>query len=146
MSTDSSRSIELQRTAPGNYTATNARGGSIPVGSGSDDTFTPVELLLTAIAACSAVDVDLITSRRAAPTEFGATASGNKINDSVDGNRMVDLVLDFAITFADDEAGRQARAVLPRAIQQSHDRLCTVGRTVEAGSPISSRLHGEPVE
>ena len=54
----------------GRYKATNARGGVLPVGSGGDPDFTPVELLLAALAGCSAIDVDLITGKRAAATTF----------------------------------------------------------------------------
>jgi uncharacterized OsmC-like protein len=115
------------------------------VGSGEDADFTPVELLLAAIAACSAVDVDSITSRRSEPDRFTATASGEKISDEL-GNRLVDLVLDFDVSFPDDEGGQNATGVLRRSIRQSHDRLCSVGRTVEVGTPITAALHGEPIE
>jgi len=27
-------------------------------------------------------------------------------------------------------------------VQQSHDRLCTVSRTVEVGAPITTRIEG----
>jgi uncharacterized OsmC-like protein len=37
------------------YAATNRRDGTIEVGEGDDASFTPVELLLTALAACSAL-------------------------------------------------------------------------------------------
>jgi putative redox protein len=30
--------------------------------------------------------------------------------------------------------------VLPEAVRQSHDRLCSVGRTVEIGTPITARI------
>ena len=30
--------------------------------------------------------------------------------------------------------------VLPRAVAQSHDRLCTVSRTVQAGTPVENRI------
>jgi hypothetical protein len=40
----------------------------------------------------------------------------------------------------DDQIGHgQARATLPEAVSRSHDRLCTVGRTVETGTPIANR-------
>ena len=35
--------------------------------------------------------------------------------------------------------------MLERAIVASHDRLCTVTRTVEVGSPVTSSLRGERV-
>ena len=33
-----------------------------------------------------------------------------------------------------------APAALPRALQQSNDRLCTVGRTVQLASPVRATL------
>jgi uncharacterized OsmC-like protein len=36
------------------------------------------------------------------------------------------------------EAGRAAYDVLPRAVQQSHYRLCSVSRTVEVGTPVET--------
>lgn len=134
-SPESLRSITLTRTARGEYRADNGRGASLDIGTGDTDRFTPVELLLVAIAGCSAVDVDFLTSRRAEPENFVATMEGHKAKDA-DGNHMTGLRLNFDLTFPDGEAGDAARAVIERAIQQSHDRLCTVSRTVERGTPI----------
>jgi uncharacterized OsmC-like protein len=143
MTDDTTRSIGLSRLAKGRYEATNARGGRILVGQGdgddTDDTFSPVELLLVAIAGCGAMDVDFITAKRAEPTRFEVSMRGDKIRDE-QGNRMTGLQLTFDIEFPDDEAGRAAYDVLPRAVRQSHDRLCTVSRTVEVGTPVQSRI------
>ena len=140
MTDETLRSVGVTRLGTGQYEATNERGGRLVFGRGGDeDAFTPVELLLTAIAGCSAIDVDLITSRRAEPTRFEVRMEGTKIRDEL-GNRLTDLVLRFEVEFADDEAGRAATAVLPRAVQQSHDRLCTVSRTVEVGTRVDVRL------
>ncbi len=137
---DDTRSIDLTRLETGHYRATNARGGTLLVGRGGDDaTFTPVELLLAAIAGCSAIDVDLITGKRSTPTRFDLRMSGEKIRDE-QGNRLTDLVLSFDVAFPDDDAGQAAYDVLPRAVRQSHDRLCTVSRTVEVGTPIEARI------
>jgi len=46
----------------------------------------------------------------------------------------------FRISFPDGEAGDTARALLPDAVRMSHDRLCSVGRTVELGTPIATRI------
>ena len=138
------RTVSLQRQEKGRYLATNTRGGTITIGSGADDDFTPVELLLAAIAGCSAIDVDFITSKRSEPQTFAATACGTKIKDEL-GNRLIDLLLDFDVSFPDDEGGRQATDVVERSFRQSHDRLCTVGRTVETGPAISVALGGRPV-
>ena len=141
MAEDTLRSVRIDRTAPGRYTVHNVRGGSLVVGSATDgdDHFTPVELLLAAIGSCTAVDVDLATSRHATPSEFTVTVTGDKIADD-SGNHLVNLAVSFSVTFPLGEAGDRARTILPRAIRTSHDRLCTVSRTVELGTPVSSDL------
>lgn len=131
----SERSVELTKIGEGRYKATNARGGVLPVGSGDDPDFTPVELLLAAIAGCSAIDVDLITRKRADATTFHVTAAGEKVRDE-QGNHLVDLTVTFEVRFPEGEDGDRAREALPRSIAQSRDRLCTVGRTVQLGAPI----------
>lgn len=133
------RSVSLSRTAHGEFDVTNVRGGTIHIGTGETDDFTPVELLLTAIAGCSAVDVDFITSRRAEPGEFTVTGTGEKLRDPEKGNYMEGLEVTFRVRFPEGADGDRAREMLPRAIAQSHDRLCTVSRTVQLGTPILMR-------
>ena len=133
------RSVELTRTAPGTFRAVNVRGGELDIASDGSPTFTPVELLLAAIGACSGMDVDAITGKRAAPDQFAITVTGNKIRDA-GGNRLVDLLLTFRVVFGADAGGDAARAVLPDAVRMSHDRLCTVSRTVEVGSSIATAI------
>jgi putative redox protein len=137
MAKDTLRSVHIERTAAGQYTVRSVRGDIISVGSGAEGSFTPVELLLAAIGCCTAIDVDVITSRRAEPDEFTITVTGDKIRDQSGGNRMENLVASFTVRFPAGEAGDAARAVLPQAVRTSHDRLCTVSRTVELGSPVS---------
>jgi uncharacterized OsmC-like protein len=132
---DSLRRIDLTRIGAERYKATNDRGGVLPIGSGGDPDFTPVELLLAALAGCSAIDVDLITGRRAQPETFTVRAEGHKVRDEK-GNHLVGLKVTFDVTFPDGEAGDRAREALPRAVKQSRDRLCTVGRTVALGEPV----------
>ena len=132
------RSISMGRSGSGTYLVTNARGGTISIGSGESDDFTPVELLLTAIAGCSAVDVDFITSRLAEPTDFTVTAGGEKLRDEL-GNHMGEIEVSFRVRFPEGDDGDRARERLPRAIAQSHDRLCTVSRSVQLGTPVHMR-------
>ena len=144
MTDDTLRSVEIERTSIGRYVVRNVRGGSIPLGTGEDSGFTPVELLLAAIGGCTSIDVDLITSRRAEPTEFVVTVTGNKIRDEAGGNRMDNLAVEFTVRFPDGPAGETAREALPRAVRMSHDRLCTVSRTVELGTPVSNTIAARP--
>jgi putative redox protein len=139
MTEEKQRSVEIVRTAKGSYEAVNPRGGRIEFGTGEDARFTPVELLLASVAGCSAIDVDMITVKRAEPDRFVASMTASKVRDE-HGNRLVDLVLSFDVSFPEGEAGDAARSVLPEAVRRSHDRLCTVSRTVELGTPVEARL------
>lgn len=137
------RSVSIRRTAPGRFQATNARGGKLDFGGGDDDDFTPVELLLTAIGGCSGIDVDLITGRRAQPESFEVQVEATAVRDE-SGNHLSDISVTFALRFADGAAGDSARQVLPEAVRVSHERLCTVSRTVELTSPVTMLLAGAP--
>lgn len=136
---DDVRRIDLERIGQGRYKATNLRGGVLPVGSGGDPDFTPVELLLAGIAGCSAIDVDLIAGKRAQPESFRVLATGDKIRDD-QGNRLTNITVTFDLVYPDGAEGDAARAVLPRSLEQTRDRLCTVGRTVSVGTPVSYQL------
>jgi putative redox protein len=141
MSADSHRTVSITRTSAGRYTAVNGRGGTLDFGTGDVDDFTPVELFLAAIGGCTAVDVDIFTTRRSEPESFVVEVGGDKVRDE-GGNRMEDLSVTFRLTFPGGEGGDAARALLPEAVQRSHDRLCTVSRTVELGTPVTTRIEG----
>jgi uncharacterized OsmC-like protein len=133
---DTLRTVDIDRTGAGRYRARNPRGAEILIGP-DDETFTPVELLLAAIASCTATDADVATSRHAEPDHFTVTATGDKIRDE-HGNHLVNLTVTFDVTFPEGATGDAARAILPRAVKLSHDKLCTVSRTVELGTPVTS--------
>ena len=135
MADDPHRSVSLTRLDEGVYRATNARGGTIDFGSYAGDGFTPVELLLAAIGGCSAVDVDVVTGRRSPADRFDLTVEADVVRDD-GGNALRDIRLTFHVTFPEGEAGDAARKVLPNAVRASHDRTCTVSRTIEAGTPV----------
>ena len=133
MSEDTLRNIEI---GPARFKATNERGGETFFGTGGEDPdFTPVELLLAAIAGCSALDVEAITHKRAESTEFTVRSQGDKIRDEA-GNHMTGLRISFEVEFPEGDAGDRAREMLPKAIEMSRDRLCTVSRTVQLGTDV----------
>lgn len=129
------RSVELSRTATGHYTARNAAGAEIAFGQG-EDLLSPVELLLAAIAGCSAVDVDTVTSRHAEPSRFRVAATGRKVVEDDGANRLDELRLSFHLAFPDDADGRKAAGMVERLVALSHDKYCTVSRTVEHGTTV----------
>jgi putative redox protein len=132
------RNVTVRRIANGQFTITNARGGQITFGSSEID-FTPTELLLGAIGGCTAIDVDIVTSRRAEPDAFEVLVDAEKVRDEA-GNHLTGIEVTFRIAFPHGTQGDGARAVLPDIVQKSHDRLCTVGRTVEIATPIATRI------
>ena len=132
------RTVSLERTEKAGYVIRNDRGGQIVVGTAEGDRFTPVELFLGALAACGAVDLDLITSKRAEPERMRARAQGHKVRDEL-GSRLVGLTVTFDIVFPDTEAGDEARAIVPRTIDRIERVLCTVSRTVATGTPVTTK-------
>jgi uncharacterized OsmC-like protein len=131
-------SVRIERDTNGSYTARNENGAEIRLGSASD-TLSPVELMLAAIGGCTAIDVDTVTSRRAKPDSFVVEVAGDKVKDET-GNRVENITVTFRIKFPDGEAGDEARAILPDIVRKSHDRLCTVSRTIERGTPIATTI------
>ena len=131
------RHVSLRREETGRYTITNARGGTLSVGA-KDDDFTAVELLLSAIAACSSIDVDYVTGRRAQPEAFDVDVDAEKVADER-GNHLEGIVMTFRVRFPEGDRGDAARRLLPDIIRKSHERLCTVSRTIILGTDITVR-------
>ena len=92
------RSVAIRRVAGSQFAITNDRGGEMTVGAGAGTEFTPVDLLLAAIGVCSAIDVDILTSRRAEPDTFTMRVEAEKIRDE-GGNHLTDIVATLAVTF-----------------------------------------------
>ncbi|KUG54406.1 oxidoreductase [Serinicoccus chungangensis] len=142
MADDSYRSVSLTRTGPGRFEAVNARGGSIPVGMGAGEdgtAFSPVELLLVAVAGCSGIDIDLLTSRKAEPSSFEISAGAEKLRDA-DGNHLGPVTVTVQVAFPEGAGGDEARDRLPDAVAKSRDRLCTVSRTVALPTPVDFEI------
>ncbi len=144
MATESThRSLTVERVTSGRFAAVNSRGGRILFGTGDNEEFTPTELLLIAIGGCTAIDIDILASRRSEPDSFEIAVDADKIRDEA-GNHLANIEITYRITFPAGEAGDKARGVLPEAVRQSHERLCTVGRTVELPTPIGTRIEVPP--
>src|SRR5512142_1544298 len=104
--------VTVERISGGMFTAANSRGGQITIGTGGGADFTPTELLLVAVAGCTAIDVDILTSRRAEPDRFQVDAEAEKVRDA-EGNRLTGIEVTYRLTFPGGEGGDAARAILP---------------------------------
>lgn len=129
------REVKVERIASKHYRATGANGASLDFGQG-EGLLTPVELLLAAVAGCSSVDVDVVTSRRAEPQVFEVLSSAIRKNE--DGAvRLDDLEVSFNIRFPDTADGAKAEAMVDRLIALSAEKDCTVSRTVEHKTTVT---------
>ena len=129
------RSVSLTRLEHGSYLATNERGGTLRFGGGGESPdFTPVELFLTAMAGCSAIDVDFITSRIAEPVRFDVTSEGEKMRDGVE-NHLGDIDPAYRRRFQ-----FHLELETPPQKVRVRDRRCRPGC---AGSQAAARLRPE---
>ncbi|HCJ55847.1 OsmC family protein [Glutamicibacter arilaitensis] len=133
------REVNIERLEARKYKATSLESGaSLEFGQG-EGLLTPVELLLAAIAGCSSIDVDVATTRRSEPEKFEVKASGYKVTED-SASRMEDIHLGFDLKFPDTEEGRKAAGMIQRIVKLSHDKYCTVSRTVELGAAVQSEV------
>ena len=136
MSETSKRQVTLTREALGVYVATNEKGGTLRFGPKTEDGFTPVELLLAAVAGCSGIDVDFMTTRRAEPLKFDAVSEATQEKGD-DGNILRDVTVTFHLEFPQGEDGDKARDRVGVALKVAHEKTCTVSRTIEAGTRVT---------
>ncbi len=114
MAAPTHRTVTVSRDPSGAFTAGNVRGGTLTVGDGTGESFTPTELLLVAIGACTGIDVATLTARRAEPEVFELQVDAEKVRDD-GGNRLQDLAVTFRVSFPDGCGwGRRAGAA-PRS-------------------------------
>lgn len=134
-------SVHMERIGLTHYKATNSRGDSIEFGSG-EGLLSPVELLLAAVAGCASVDVDVVTSRRSEPDKFTVDVEADRVSES-GASRLSAVRAAFDVLFPGDEKGQQAQSMVERLIAISHDKECTVSRTVEHSTEVTFSVKGQ---
>ena len=110
--------------------ATNRHGATLSIDPSGEQGFTPVELLLAALGSCGAIDVALLMRKQRDPVRAMEIAvEGEKV-----GHQMSWLRVTYAI-----EGQHDARK-LERALTKTAEDLCSVSRTIRAGTPVEHRL------
>lgn len=124
----------VERTGTRRYTGRSARGAEVLIGSEDvEGVFTPGELMKIALAACSGMSSDQPLARRlgddyaATISVTGAADRDNEVYPALSETLHIDLS-----GLSADEAER-VRTVVERAV----DAVCTVGRTLKAGTEVS---------
>ncbi|MBF6182641.1 OsmC-like protein [Nocardia otitidiscaviarum] len=124
----------VERTGTRAYTGRNNRGGEVLIASqGVPGAFTPGELLKIALAGCTGLSADFTLSRRLGDN-FDAT-----VRVSGDADRENELYPELNESFELDmsELDEESRQRLLVAAQRAIDKVCTVGRTLKAGTVVN---------
>ncbi|WP_067574694.1 OsmC family protein [Nocardia acidivorans] len=128
--------VELwaERTGIRAYTGRNNRGGEVLIASaGVPGAFTPGELLKIALAGCTGLSADFTLARKLGD-DFDATVRVRGDADR-ENETYPELTESFELDLSElDDATRERLLV---AAQRSIDRVCTVGRTLKAGTTVN---------
>lgn len=124
----------VERVGPREYVGHNDRGATVKfAGAGVEGTWTPGELLKVAAAACSGLVTDRAIARRVGDDYQGQVqVSGVKHQEE---NRYESLEEKIVVDLSTLEP--EARERLLGLLERTVDSQCTVGRTIEAGAPIT---------
>jgi uncharacterized OsmC-like protein len=124
----------VERTGIRRFTGRSDRGAEVLIGSVTDDgVFTPGELLKIALAGCSGLSSDEPLRRRLGD-EFPAV-----IRVSGDADREQERYPALRETLEIDLSGlsEQEKERLLVVVNRAIDQVCTVGRTLKAGTEIT---------
>lgn len=130
----------VERTGTRRYTGLSSRGAEVRVGSQDvEGVFTPGELLKIALAACTGMSSDKPLSRRLGD-DYDATirVRGDADRDN-ETYPALSEVLEVDLSELDPEAAKRLLVVVERAV----DAVCTVGRTLKAGTSVDLRIDTE---
>jgi uncharacterized OsmC-like protein len=127
----------VERTGVRRYTGRSSRGAEVLVGSEDvDGVFTPGELMKIALAACSGMSSDSPLARRLGD-DYRATV---RVSGDADRDREVYPLLEEALEI--DLSGLDAteKERVLTVVQRAVDQVCTVGRTLKAGTKVDFRV------
>jgi len=124
----------VHRTATRRYTGHNSRGAEVLIGSDDvDGVFTPGELLKIALAACTGLSSDGPLRRRLGD-DYAATI---RVSGTADREQerypLLAETLELDLSGVSDADRESLLVVVARAIEQ----VCTVGRTLKAGTTVT---------
>lgn len=124
----------VERTGVRRYTGRSTRGAEVLIGSEDDEgVFTPGELMKIALAGCSGLSSDQPLRRRLGD-DYRATI---RVSGAADREQerypLLAESLELDVSALSPEELTRLRTVVERAI----DQVCTVGRTLKAGTEVT---------
>ncbi|MHC0430119.1 OsmC family protein [Streptomyces sp. O3] len=137
--------IETVRTGYRNWTARNDRGAEVKMAAaddtGAQPSFTPVELLLAALGGCGGLVLDR-TARAVDHDDLRIVVETVPTPDNGDGDdgRIGKVRISYELDIPADANGGRAAEVFARGVRLTHEKHCTVSRTVEHGAQVEAIL------
>ena len=124
----------VERTGVRRYTGRSSRGAEVLVGSETDDgVFTPGELLKIALAGCSGLSSDEPLRRRLGDDYQAVIRVSGPADREQERYPRLEENLELDLSGLSEAEIERLVIVVNRAI----DQVCTVGRTLKAGTTVS---------
>ncbi len=128
----------VQRTGVRRYTGRSARGAEVFIGSEDvEGVFTPGELLKIALAGCGGLSSDQPLRRRLGD-DYEATI---RVTGAADRDRERYPLLAESLEVDLSGLSSDELARLLTVVERAIDQVCTVGRTLKAGTQVTFELN-----
>lgn len=127
----------VQRTGTRRYTGHSSRGAQVLIGSEDvEGVFTPGELMKIALAACSGMSSDQPLARRLGD-DYQAVV---RVSGAADREREVYPLLEETFELDLSALSAQERERLLVVVDRAIEMVCTVGRTLKAGTKVDFKI------
>lgn len=124
----------VERTGTRRYTGHSSRGAQVLIGSDDvDGVFTPGELMKIALAACSGMSSDQPLTRRLGD-DYPAVI---KVSGAADRDNEIYPLLEEKLELDLSGLTEQEKERLVMVVNRAIDAVCTVGRTLKAGTSVT---------
>lgn len=129
----------VERTGTRRYTGRSSRGAQVLIGGEEvDGVFTPGELLKIALAACSGMSGDAALARRLGDDYPATIQVSGPADRQQERYPLLEETLEVDLSALDDSEKQRLLTVVRRAV----DEVCTVGRTLQAGTEVRFEITG----
>ena len=120
------RHLQMTVNPDDTVTVTNKHGTELLVDLDGERGLSPLELLLAALGACSAVDFAILMRKQRDPVE--------PLHLEVDGDKEDQRMQWLRVTYHVHKGADEAKA--ERSRSKVANDLCTVSRTIASGTPV----------
>jgi uncharacterized OsmC-like protein len=127
----------VERIGVRRYTGHSSRGAQVHIGSEDvEGVFTPGELMKIALAACSGLSSDSPLARRLGDDYHATVRVSGEADREQEVYPLLEETLEIDLSGLDDAERARVLSVVQRAV----DQVCTVGRTLKAGTKVDFRV------